>query len=410
MTRNETERQNRSEAFLKQLVNSGSVTSNQADVAKTHFILAEELRLMGFTIMWIKDSTGKTADLLVAEKRAPHQTPDNYITCVSHIDTVIGPNEAGGYRREQKSNGDRAYGAGIIDNKGGLAVLIESLKLFFNEHPNPEMGFRVISSPNEEAGSGAWHSMFQEFGKKSRAALGFEPALDDGSIISSRRGNRWYNIEFRGAAAHAGRCQGEEINAAFECARMTVRMLKVRDELRSQFQATPGLGPSLQIGQLMGGRDRHNVVCGDVHMKLDTRFSSFDERDALEKRITEILSSPEEMNNAGTRTKISFEIVDDCPPFSNSDSGASGIVDDLCKKIATAEKVKSVSAVKAGGAGDVNHMSRPGLLVMDGLGPIGGRMHTTEEFLQFSSLQTRSEALAKWYPSLIRFLRTTCGN
>ncbi|CAN5640059.1 M20 family metallopeptidase [soil metagenome] len=400
----------RAEIFLKSLVNSSSPTMRQDEVKRTHVLLATALQELGFTINWLKDPSGKTEDLLLAEKPGSKTQldPNAFITCVSHIDTVLAPQETGDYRRESHETGLRARGAGIIDNKGGLAVLVESLRLFFQSTPNHECGFRVVSSPDEENGSSAWHATFRDIGLKSRAVLGFEPAMDDGSIISSRRGNRWYNIDIEGIEAHAGRCKGEEINAAFESAFLVVRLIEARDRLRARFSSEPGLGVSLQIGHIEGGRDRHNVVCGSVSLKLDTRFSSFEERDALEYEISKILATPREKNLDDSFSKIRSQIVDDCPPFA-TDAKTEALVQELCFEIATEEKTAVKKPAKAGGAGDVNHMSRPGLLVLDGLGPVGGRMHTTEEFLVLSTLQSRAAALAKWYPSLIRSLQSPLG-
>jgi glutamate carboxypeptidase len=297
-------------------------------------------------------------------------------------------------------------GAGIIDNKGGLATLVESLRLFFEQSPTTELGFRIISSPDEENGSTAWHKVFQDFGNRSCAALGFEPALDDGSIISSRRGNRWYDIDILGQEAHAGRCRGEELNAAHEAVQMVSKLLQKRDSLRSQFPSPPGLGISMHVGHIEGGRGRHNIVCGSVHFKLDTRFSSFEQREHLHGAVVDVLNSPSEKNLLLEAPTVSFKIVDDCPPFS-SESNATHreLVNDLCSEITTLERNLRPSSVvlpaQAGGAGDVNHMSRPGLFVLDGLGPIGGKMHTVDEFLIRESLTSRSLALANWYPKLL---------
>lgn len=399
----------RAELFLRTLVDSASSTARQSDVRRTHRLLADALQELGFEINWERDPAGKTDDLLVAERMPKSQNNRNdetaFITFVSHIDTVLAPADTGLYRRESTPQGLRARGAGIIDNKGGLAVLIESLRLLFETDPTAAdaIGLRVVSSPDEETGSSAWHTTFREIGERSTAVLGFEPALDDGSIISSRRGNRWYNINVTGIEAHAGRCHGEELNAAHEAARITVRLLDARDRLRQKFPAPRGQGISLHIGHIEGGRDRHNVVCGNVRLKLDTRFSSFEERDALHQEIENILRTPIEKTAQGTLPTISYEIVDDCPPFAVSDKSVETIKN-LCHHIAREESRTSLESAKAGGAGDVNHMSRPGLLVLDGLGPVGGRMHTIEEFIELSTLQTRAQALARWYPTLIKYL------
>jgi acetylornithine deacetylase/succinyl-diaminopimelate desuccinylase-like protein len=48
----------------------------------------------------------------------------------------------------------------------------------------------------------------------------------------------------------------------------------------------------------------------------------------------------------------------------------------------------------AGGAGDVNYLSTATNFILDGLGPVGGQMHTAHEFLALNTLVSRSKALA----------------
>lgn len=402
----------RAEIFLKKLVESPSPTTRQGEVRATHALLASELESLGFRIRWQRDHSGRTDDLLIAERPGRQSGDQAYITCVSHIDTVLSPTDSGPVRELIKTDDSgntehRLLGAGIIDNKGGLATLVESLRLFFEQSPTTELGFRVVSSPDEENGSSAWHKDFQELGSRSCAALGFEPALDDGSIISSRRGNRWYDIDIVGQEAHAGRCRGEELNAAHEAVQMIANLLQKRDQLRAQFISPAGLGISMHVGHIEGGRGRHNIVCGGVHFKLDTRFSSFEQRDHLHDSVVEVLNTPSEKNLKLQTPVTSFKIVDDCPPFSaESNQQHRELVKDLCAEITNQEKhlrreLSEIAPAQAGGAGDVNHMSRPGLLVLDGLGPIGGKMHTVDEFLIRESLTTRSRALANWYPKLL---------
>jgi glutamate carboxypeptidase len=408
----------RAEIFLKKLVDSPSPTSRQNEVRIAHSLLALELQSLGFQISWKQDPSGKTADLLIAERPGRKTGDQAYITFVSHIDTVLGAEDSGAIREivridDKGQSRDFLLGAGIIDNKGGLAILVESLRLLFEQNPTTELGLRVVSSPDEENGSSAWHKDFQEIGNRSCAALGFEPALDDGSIISSRRGNRWYDVDIAGKEAHAGRCRGEELNAAHEAASLISKLLQKRDLLRAKFASPPGLGISIQVGHIAGGRDRHNIVCGNVHFKLDTRFSSFEQRDQLHASIVEILNSPSEKNLQLQSSAISYNVVDDCPPFSSESIQIHrDLVSELCLEISAQEKhfrdnsspVLPILSVQAGGAGDVNHMSRPGLLVLDGLGPIGGKMHTVDEFLLRECLTSRSRALANWYPKLLASL------
>lgn len=366
--------------ILEELVNQGSITSNAAGVERAQTIVCRELVSMGFRVQLMPNPMTDidSADLVVAELPG---ASDRFVTLVSHADTVLGVDSCGRFRVD----GERGFGSGVIDNKGGLVVALEALRLhLWDVSSRPPFSLRLVSSPNEEGGSLGFHEAYERFSKDSVMVLGFEPALENGSIIESRRGNRWYQIRILGQEAHAGRCRGEQINAAHEAALKIARLIEMNDA---------SAGASLNVGQVQGGRDRFNIVCGEVRMKLDVRFPSFEIREKLHTEILRVLetsfvSSPV----TGRASQTSFKIVDDCPPFSNTPASAP-FIDLILNSIATLEGV-NVRSEKAGGAGDVNYMSREGVVVIDGLGPVGGLMHTPEEFVNLPTLASRAAAVA----------------
>ena len=57
-------------------------------------------------------------------------------------------------------------------------------------------------------------------------------------------------------------------------------------------------------------------------------------------------------------------------------------------------------AKRSGGASDCNYFSLENIIIIDGLGAIGGHLHTKEEYIKTTSLQTRSEALSHFLQKL----------
>ena len=134
-------------------------------------------------------------------------------------------------------------------------------------------------------------------------------------------------------------------------------------------------------------------MCGQAQALLDVRFSDFESRDQVTKSIEKILEKKFHCTKDQSMwAQTSYRIVDDCPPFEVNKVSRSH----LRTMLGLIEKVegKKVASLKAGGAGDVNHLSRPGTVVIDGLGATGGKMHTEDEYVQLSSLVTRAESLA----------------
>jgi glutamate carboxypeptidase len=387
--------------FLKDVVAIDSVTANHAGVERVQKRLAARLARMNFDIQWRANPLGPavSSELLIAT--LPPDPPYaagqdySYITLVTHADTVLGPEHVGPYTLLTDADADVdvdescARGAGIIDNKGGSVVALTGLELFLIEQARRgprRFGIRFVSSPNEEAGSIGFNEGFRDYAKDSAIALGFEPALDDGSIIRSRRGNRWYHIKIKGIEAHAGRSRGEHVNAAHELAIKISRLHKLND---------PKKEIAVNVGHIRGGRDKFNVVCGFAEAKLDTRFASFEGRDRLHSKIERILYRHTVSSHDGSaEPDVEVEIADDCPPFSST-SRSRRFVGEYTRLISAIEG-REIRAASAGGAGDVNYMSDPSVIVIDGLGPVGGRMHTENEFIRLSTLTTRSLALARF--------------
>ena len=372
---------NWSETFLKNLVQISSPSLNSKAVQQCHEMMAEELQTFGFKVE-LRKSPDTYGPLLLAERRGRRK---EFVTCVSHADTVL-PFE--GFHPSSDPKLLRA--SGVIDNKGGITVALGGLREYLSQNDNDALSLRFVSSPNEEVGSVHWLETFRQLSQDSWMALGFEPALDDGSIIHARRGNRWYHVKVTGREAHAGRSYGEHVNAAHELAWKIHRLQKMTNYK---------LHRSVNVGALQGGRDKFNVVCGQAEAKIDVRFVNFRDRDKMHERILRTFGKKKHVSTCGRyEPETTFEILDDCPPFSPRFMHRRWIRR-YVNAIAEVEGVKPASRL-AGGAGDVNHFSRHGIIILDGLGPVGGNMHTVDEFINIPSLTTRAVALSKFLAGL----------
>ena len=175
----------------------------------------------------------------------------------------------------------------MIDNKGGLIVGLAALERFLRKFADTRYSLRVICSPNEEMGSVGFTEIFRELAPSSVVGFGLEPALDNGSVIHQRRGNRWYEIKVLGHEAHAGRSYGQHVNAAHDLAAKIVALSKLNDLPKHI---------SVNIGHFEGGKDRFNIICGEARAKLDVRFATLESREAVHAKIERILQTPFEFS------------------------------------------------------------------------------------------------------------------
>jgi glutamate carboxypeptidase len=361
---------------LRELVEISSGSSNTDGVDRVLQAVEGDLKQLGFQVERRKNR------LLVANRPAPEGGDSRVVTLLSHADTVF-EDKASFRGLTVSADGKTATGPGAVDNKGGIIVMLEGLRKALLTTP-PSHALRVLVSPSEETGAPGLHEDLAQLGRESWLTLTFEPAYDEGSIIRSRRGDRWYHIRVAGKEAHAGRAYLQGVNACLALSRDLVQLSALTDLKRDL---------TVSIGHLEGGKDKFNIVCGAAEAKVDTRFASFADRDELNKKIEAVLKK---IPVPGA--KVDYTLEDDSPPFAESP----GVRPFLRTYLTLLEEIegRKFAARQGSGASDANYMSRPGSMIIDGLGPYGGKMHTDGEFVVLSSLETRAEALARFLRGL----------
>lgn len=364
--------------FLEELTNISSTTNDPKGVNLVQKILSKKLNSMGFKVRFIKNKQKHSGDALVAFYQGKK---NESITLVGHADTVGRLSQNFHFKIDPLK--DQITGPGIADNKGGLVVAISAIETFLKNNPRPEYSITFVSSPNEEEGSIGFHELFREIGKTTKYSLGMEPALQDGSIINSRNGNRWYRLNLKGIASHAGRFGEAHLNAAHEMALKIAKIHNLTDEQENI---------RVNIGSITGGNGSFNTICENIEALIDMRFPCFHKREKLSHQLIEIFMHHQlYCPKTNAQVKMSYKIEDDCPPL-NYNPSHQILINQYLRFINNLE-YDECQASHSGGASDINYFSTPNNFVLDGLGPIGGRLHTRQEYLVMSTLSTRAIAL-----------------
>jgi glutamate carboxypeptidase len=360
---------------LAELVNINSGSQNFKGVNQVQQKMGKWLESIGFSVEFIKNPEGEiSGDLLIANYPG---SSEKTLTLVMHADTVFEPSSP--FQKMEFLSDSLATGPGVVDDKGGMVVAFAGLKQFLSKNPKPKFSIRVVSTPNEEVGSSGWIKLFRQFGEKSFMVLGLEPSQDNGNVTHARKGNTWYDIRVMGKESHAGRDHKNGINA---CAILSEKLALISKLTNYKNEET------VSIGHMNGGQDKFNIVCGQAHAKVDTRYANFKSRDEMFKKISSILK----------HERISFSIADETPPFYKNHEAGKYIKKYL--KIAKEVDGKDYQSQSTGGVADVNNFGREGLIIFDGLGPNGGKMHTTDEFINLKTLDSRAEILAKFLETI----------
>jgi acetylornithine deacetylase len=193
--------------------------------------------------------------------RIPGRSGGESLILNGHIDTVgvEGMEAPFSLRRE----GDRLYGRGAYDMKGGVAVML-ALAETFARHP-PDGDLWLTFSADEEDRSLGTEQLVREWlpavSPAPAAAVFLEPT--EGEIGIGHKGFTWFEIEVQGRAAHGSRPE-EGIDAILPLRGALSELDCIRSELAAR-PPDPLLGrPSLHGGVIQGGTELSVVPAHSV--------------------------------------------------------------------------------------------------------------------------------------------------
>jgi glutamate carboxypeptidase len=291
------------------------------------------------------------------------------VALLGHPDTVFPAGEAAArpFRRE----GDRCFGPGVADMKGGLVLAAMAMEQLAGE-PRLFSELRLVLCADEEirlrapAACGA--------ARDAAGALVFECARENGDLVSCRKGAVWRTIELVGRPAHAGADTARGRSAVSALARETLRIEGLAD----------GRPEMTSVVTTVVGGDAANTVPGWARATIDIRSSV----------PADLVYAEAELDRSSPYDGVAIAVSDrgTWPPMPR----AKRLVE--VALIRASELGLTVSEQLSGGVSDGCWTGEWGVPTVDGLGPVGGRDHTPEEWIEVASLPRRIELAA----SLVR--------
>lgn len=293
-----------------------------------------------------------------------------------HYDTVYEADHP--FQRCMRLDADTLNGPGVADMKGGLVVMLAAL-VAFEQIPGAErLGWEILLTPDEETGSKASVHLFAEVARRCAFGLVFEPARPSGDLVRSRKGTGAFAVICHGRAAHAA-LPAAGRNAIVELAGLVQAFHRVPDEL-------PGV--LLNVGCFTGGSEATNIVPDRAEMLVDVRITRTADLAAVEIRLHELVA-------AANRAKgFQFELTGgfNRPPKESGPAEEAAFA--AWQAAAHDLGLKPFSWVHSGGGSDSNFLSAAGLPNLDGVGIIGGGLHTDGEYVLVASLVERAQVAA----------------
>ncbi len=322
-----------------------------------------------------------------------------YLLLIGHFDTVL---PATVPRRD----GDRLVATGAIDMKGGLATLAGALDLLARRGVTPPADLLVVAVPDEEVGGELARAAVKRWGAGARSLWVLEPGEPGGTpgaetLVGGRRGLFDWRLEARGKSAHSGLHLAEGRSALLAAARWCLEATVAPDAT-----AASGARPAVNVGRLVAGdasfvgdlaaahawlgtERQLNVVPDAAIAEGEARFSTAASGEEIARRLAGLAAAI----GAETGTDLAFRHGRMIPPV--DPRGAQQAWCACAMALAAARGWRLEIEEERGGISFPNFLPDPGRLpVLDGLGPIGGGMHTRDEYVDLVSLSRRIVLLA----------------
>ncbi|MFD1065607.1 M20 family metallopeptidase [Oceanobacillus locisalsi] len=350
--------------MLEQLVNTDSGSNDKAGVDQVGTFLRQAYEQIGF-VSEVHESEVYGNSITLRHQDATN--PD--ILILAHMDTVFPAGTA--EERPFTIREGRAYGPGVIDMKASQAMVFYAMKTLIEQQNEAYKHVEIVLNSDEEVGTVSSRALIEERAKGKKAALVMEPAREDGSIVSSRRGSGRYDLDIKGRSAHSGMNPERGINAIEELAHKIIEL---------QGLADPDNNLHINVGMVEGGTSV-NTIAPSAKAAIDVRISTASQGGAIDKEIQAIAR---ESAVAGTEITLTGGI--NRPPMEWTDEVQRLV--DLIQ--AEAGKIGlNVTDTATGGGSDASFTAAMGIPTVDGLGPVGGKQHTSEEYLVVDSLKER---------------------
>ncbi len=297
---------------------------------------------------------------------------------IAHMDTVY----PDGILASQpyKLDGNRLYGPGIADDKGGIAVILHSLGVLKSLGWNDYATVTVLFNPDEEIGSGGSGTLIQALAAEHDVVLSYEPTAAKSmakveGVLLAAAGTATAKMEVKGRASHAGAAPDEGRNALIE---LSHQMLATQDIAKN----IPGAQLNWTYAQAGSVR---NQIPAQAMATADVRLLK---PDAAEKLQAALAAKTQESHRVpDTHVHVSLDVGR--PPYVAGERG-----------MALAQRARAIYAELdgrplffhpvTGGGTDAGFASGSGkAAVLESLGLAGWGFHAKDEYIEIDSIVPR---------------------
>ena len=271
---------------LKQLVGIESGSRDLEGLATLSNLIAQRLQAAGMAVQMLPAQApdfhpqlkgAKLGSMVYATRSG---TGKRKVLLIAHMDTVY-PRGMGA-KQPFRVDGDKAYGLGISDDKGGVALILHAVELL------QQMGFGdyaqlgVLINADEEIGSPGSGAFITQLGSEYDAVLSFEGGgFKEDFVRLATSSIAIVEMKITGKASHAGGSPETGRNALYE---MSHQILKSRNF------GDPAKGLKINWTIANSGETR-NVIPAAASAIADVRSLTNEDLDLMEEQLKESIKS-----------------------------------------------------------------------------------------------------------------------
>ncbi len=354
---------------LEEMVNIESPTGDVAGIAAMAAYTKQRLEALGATVTLHPTANGVAGPIPVGVIKG---TGRKKIFMTAHIDTVHPRGTLAQY--PFRIVGNRAYGPGTSDDKGGAAAILHALELLKARNYVDFDTITVLFCVDEETGSAGSGKLIQDMAALSDYALSFEAGGGGFTMATSGTGNA--KITVKGLASHAGLAPESGVNALVEA---TNFMLRTRDiDSRAEerrFNYTIGSTSNLV----------RNTIPDLATLEADVRVGKLEDYDYIENTLNDRAVN----GKYNARSQIEVNLVRLRPPY-NGGQPARDMAALAATVLAEIGQSSSVSNARSGAGTDIAYAALLGKPTLENMGLSGGGVHVASaEYVDIPSIPNR---------------------
>ena len=292
-----------------------------------------------------------------------------------HYDTVF---ESGSWGRPPfVIEGNKVYGPGVSDMKGGITVAFYTVKalkeLGFTECP-VRLFFVGDEEVNHQGGNAI--ELMKKFTKNILVAFNMESGYDEGKICVGRKGCYEYKLAVHGVSGHPGHAIDSAKNAIEEISHKIIALQAVTPKDKNRTY-------SVSVDTIKGGTVT-NCVPDYCEAMIDVRVSTMA---ALRECEENMFVACTKTYVDGTNTQLIC--TDAMIPYETTPNVMAAY--EALKKVSEMTDHPIPGSIVVGGSSDAAYIAAQGSKVLCQCGVRGGLIHNEGEYAILDSLFERTE-------------------